>query len=525
MLALTGAVFLFCLYVRWRLLDVPLERDEGEYAYMGQLLLQGIPPYLQAYTMKLPGVCAAYALIMLLFGQSLFGIHFGLLLVNAANPLLVGLLARRLFNPPAALAAAASYALLALSQSVLGVFAHATHFVVLFVLAGLLLLLRHLDTGRLAPLLGSGICLGLAITMKQHAFLIAGFAVLYYAWRSRSLPTRNVNAPWVNGGWLLIGILIPLLLLVAWMAVAGVFQQFWFWTVRYALSYAGGVPLRSGVAIFFNTFKDVAGPQFPLWLLGGVGLGALFSRPRLCRDRPLLFGLLFFSLLAISPGFRYRDHYFVLLLPSIALLIGAAVAAIEHLMARARSDRLTVTVPCLLLASALLWSSYRERAYFLQLTPVQVSRDTYGRNPFPESLKVAHYVRERTSPRDHIAVLGSEPQIYFYSNRRSATGHIYMYGLMEYHPDAERMQQEMIGEIEAAGPKYIVFVNVQASWVVRPGSQRLIFAWAKDYLDHFYEEVGKVAIFRDHTVYQFDEEVARSDPRLNSELLVYRRKS
>ena len=31
--------------VRIRLLDFPLERDEGEYAYAGQLILQGIPPY------------------------------------------------------------------------------------------------------------------------------------------------------------------------------------------------------------------------------------------------------------------------------------------------------------------------------------------------------------------------------------------------------------------------------------------------------------------------------------------------
>src|SRR5664279_2208942 len=30
--------------VRLRLLNLPLERDEGEYAYAGQLMLQGVPP-------------------------------------------------------------------------------------------------------------------------------------------------------------------------------------------------------------------------------------------------------------------------------------------------------------------------------------------------------------------------------------------------------------------------------------------------------------------------------------------------
>ena len=41
--------------VRMRLVDLPLERDEGEYAYAGQLLLQGVPPYELAYNMKFPG--------------------------------------------------------------------------------------------------------------------------------------------------------------------------------------------------------------------------------------------------------------------------------------------------------------------------------------------------------------------------------------------------------------------------------------------------------------------------------------
>ena len=67
MLVLT---LLFTAGVRYRLLDVPLERDEGEYAYAGQLILQGIPPYGEIYNMKLPGIYAAYAVILKIFGQN-----------------------------------------------------------------------------------------------------------------------------------------------------------------------------------------------------------------------------------------------------------------------------------------------------------------------------------------------------------------------------------------------------------------------------------------------------------------------
>jgi len=98
--------------IRTRLLGVPLERDEGEYAYAGQLILQGVPPYTLAYNMKFPGVYAAYAAIMSIFGQTITGIHLGLLLVNAATILLIFLLGRQLVNSVVGLVAGMSYAVL-----------------------------------------------------------------------------------------------------------------------------------------------------------------------------------------------------------------------------------------------------------------------------------------------------------------------------------------------------------------------------------------------------------------------------
>jgi hypothetical protein len=94
---------LFCLVIaiRIRLLGIPLERHEGEYAYAGQLMLQGIPPYKLAYNMKFPGTYAAYAVIMSIFGQTIVGIHMGFLLVNATTIALIFLLGRRLTNSTA----------------------------------------------------------------------------------------------------------------------------------------------------------------------------------------------------------------------------------------------------------------------------------------------------------------------------------------------------------------------------------------------------------------------------------------
>src|SRR5262249_54424035 len=109
-LAIALIILLFA-GIRFRLRDMPLERDEGEYAYAGQLILHGVPPYQLAYNMKLPGTYAAYALLMAVFGQTPSGIHIGVILVNSACVLLVFAIARRLFEPLAASVAGATFAL------------------------------------------------------------------------------------------------------------------------------------------------------------------------------------------------------------------------------------------------------------------------------------------------------------------------------------------------------------------------------------------------------------------------------
>src|SRR5271165_6141379 len=86
---LLAIALIFAVYVRVRLREFPLERDEGEFAYAGQLILQGVPPYKLAYNMKLPGTYIAYAALMAIFGQTTSGIHLGLLAVNLAT---IGLL-------------------------------------------------------------------------------------------------------------------------------------------------------------------------------------------------------------------------------------------------------------------------------------------------------------------------------------------------------------------------------------------------------------------------------------------------
>src|SRR5262245_52162994 len=180
---LVGLTILFALTVRVRLRDMPLERDEGEYAYAGQLILQGIPPYQLAYNMKLPGTYAAYAVIMAVFGETPAGVHVGLIVVNSASIFLLFLMVRRLFDPLAGVIAGASFALFTIRPLVLGLAAHATHFVTLFALLAIWTLFLALGSNRLLLYFASGLSFGLAFLMKQPGIFFGVFGGLYLCLR------------------------------------------------------------------------------------------------------------------------------------------------------------------------------------------------------------------------------------------------------------------------------------------------------------------------------------------------------
>ncbi len=519
------AILLLTAAVRIRLVDVPLERDEGEYAYAGQLILQGAPPYGNVYNMKLPGTYAAYALIEAVFGETHRGIHLGLLLLNAGTILLVFLLANRLLGPVCGLTAAAAFALLCLGQPVQGIFANAEHFVLLPALGGILLLVGSgTRRGAWRTLAGASL-LGVAFLMKQQGvafILFAGLHLLHAELRVRPFEWKPLSTRLLA---FIVGVLLPfgLTCLILWRA--GVFEKFWFWTFEYARAYVTGLPLSDG----WNNLRGRAVMLFLsapfLWILAGIGLTAL-AWNREARKRAIFVGgFTIFSFLAVCPGLYFRPHYFILLLPAIALLSGVAVAALEDLFTGSRAAKLGRALSFLVIIGSIVQGAYTQRSFLFFSDPLTACRTTYGLNPFPESLEIARYLREHTTEEDRIAVIGSEPQIYFYARRRAATGYIYTYALMEDHEFADVMQQEMIEEIETARPKFLVFVNVPTSWLAGPESNTRIFGWSERYRDEFYEIAGIIDMVSwDRILYRWDEEAVGYTPKSDLWLAVFKRK-
>src|SRR5438093_968601 len=247
-----GVTLIVVLAARIRLLGLPLERDEGEYAYTGQLLLQGIPPYQLAYSMKFPGTSVAYALLMSIFGDSITAIHGGLSLINLLT-------------------------------------------------AGLILFF-----GRNLIFLSSA----------SVPFLVSCLAF----WK------------------------------------AGVFEKFWFWTIKYAGHYGSQVSIAEGFRLFAGHFWGALGTAWPIWSLAAIGAIVCVVKPALRPRASFLITFAFFSALAVCPGFYFRPHYFILLLPAVSLLAGTAViGAFETFQKGAHKFRITIVLLFALCLACPLW--------------------------------------------------------------------------------------------------------------------------------------------------------------------------
>jgi hypothetical protein len=427
--------------------------------------------------------------------------------------LMVFLLTRRLFDDYTGVVACATYGILSLGPGVQGTSAHATHFVLLPALGGIALLLKALENSKPLVFFLSGFLLGLSFLMKQPGLFFGTFALLYLI----SLQIYRIGTParplFSQCFIFTFGLSMPYLMTCSALYALGVFEKFWFWTVLYAIEYSSLQSLADGISLFLAKMSIIADGFYLLWIMAGIGLFILWWEKRVRASAIFVCGFFFFSCLAICPGFYFRQHYFILVLPAIAIFTGVAI---RYCHARCASLKIAWFIPPLLYLTCFFHGIFLKKVFFFTGSPVTACRYMYYPNPFPESLSVAEYVRNHSAPDSTIAVMGSEPQIYFYARRRSATSYLYMYSLMEKQRYALIMQQEMIQEIERSRPEYIIYAKIPFSWLRREESETLLLTWFEQYRK-LYTITGIVEIVSPReTKYLWDDQAKNYRPQADA---------
>jgi len=120
---------------------------------------------------------------------------------------------------------------------------------------------------------------------------------------------------------------------------------------------------------------------------------------------------------------------------------------------------------------------------------------------------------------------GSEPEIYFYVHRHAASGYIYMYDISSAAVHAAEMKREMLREVEAARPEFIVDVHDRFSWSggFSLETQR-IHEWSEQYLKSGnYRRVAAAENVNDKIVCRFNSDAVDYLPSSEFYICVYQR--
>lgn len=468
-----GALLLFVLMVRVHLLSVPFERDEGGFAYIAYQMIEGKQLYVDLYEIKPPLLYMTYALFITIFGHSIEGIHTGLLLFDLAYILLLFFFARSFFDKTIALVASAAFAILSLSPNLLGFAAHATHFAILPGLGGIALLMKALETDHKKLFFWAGLAFGTAFLYKQqviHFMLFGGvYTIVDFA---RKKPSNWKN--WfISEAILVVGSVLPYALVVLFMIITGRFDDFWFYTFTWPSEFATSSETGASWYIFDLQIKNVITNQEWLWYLAPAGLVALFLVPTKNQWRFFIGLFALFMSLSVATGFHFYQHYFVVLIPAIALLNGFFVRNVGLLVNKFLNVNWGIVFPLALFALAWGQIIQHDSSYFFEPDPDKILHNAYGTNPFVESPVIGQFIQANSQPSDQLVIACSEPQIGFYAQRSSVTGHAFTYPLVDNGNYMQQLQDEFIEDITTKQPEISVFTFLGTSWLNRDPSGRL----------------------------------------------------
>jgi hypothetical protein len=517
--AILVLTIIFVAAVRLRIADTPLERDEGEFAYAGQLIRQGHIPYNYLYNIKLPGTYAAYAAIMTFFGETPVGIHLGLLLVNVASIVLIYLLGKKLADATAGAIAAVFFALLTLDPGLYGFAAHATHFVVLFALGGFYFLLRAIETERRLNALFSGICMGISFVCKQPGMAFGVMAFGFFVWLAarRGKPALRM--------YYAIGWLAPYAAVCVVMWIGGTFDLFWLWTVNYAAAHSRPV---SDMLPWLHSAWQAAPPRLQLVALA-LFIAVIFvsmQRGIFLWKRIFLLAIALSGGTAVTAGFYYYLHYFIMLIPAVALVLSITVTEFSNRLRTSAPGTWLPAVPIIGLAIWALVFVELLRDYLFVNSPDTIVATRYVGNPFVQTRKIGEYLRSHSQPNARIAVLESEPEIFVYAHRSSSTGYIYAYDMTAPGPARFEIEQNFKRALIASDPDYVVFVCAPFAWTPQDAAGLALADWCYAFANAHYTRVaiadGLTPTFQD-TIYKWDAEALNYKRCFPQFIEVYRR--
>ncbi|MBD3272659.1 MAG: phospholipid carrier-dependent glycosyltransferase [Elusimicrobia bacterium] len=511
-LGLTGIILAFVLpfVLRLRYIGVPLERDEGAYAYGAWRMIAGDLLYRDLVDFTPPGIFYIYAIARKLFGSTASAIRIGTGFYMLAVLACMFFLVKRITGTRTAWIATAILGVISASPTILGFTANKETFLLLPIIAAWYWYESGTRENSYYKLFLSGCAAGIGLIIKQ---VLIFFAVALFVCSLIDLWNKNKNriSHGLYGSLLFgLGVLVPGILIIGYYAMRGALSSYIYWVFVYPFEF-GSVPIAIsfGIQRLWDQILAMGKSDLPFWVFGAGGLYIVLKEKSNFRYQLLVLGA---SLCAgVCAGMRFRPHYFIILTPVIALISGIGINAwFEYI-----NTRLSKTLRLIITLCTVIWligQPFYALRGFASASGNEISRRIYGANPFVESPTIADYIAKTTPVDETIFVMGSEPQIYFYAKRKNPTRHLFFYPLTAQYGTPRAFQEDVVKAVQKARPFYIIMINLQTSlYASEPSTDRYVFDELGRMIEADYRFNGYVLIGRTESLYMFD--VDQVDPR------------
>ena len=518
---------LLCLIVgvyiiRSKFLSIPFERDEGNYSYFGKLLLEGKIPYKDFFEQKFPGLFYFYGLIVWLFGDTVEGMHTGFMCVNILSVIFIYYTSRNLFSPIAGLISAATFAFVSLDPYLSGFTVQAEHGVAFFICLGLMFYSLFNTKSKWYYNFLMGVSFGCAFLIKTHGmFLIAwgGLILIFDFLVDKKKPFKDLIIQCLIYG---CGVLLFVAISFFVIYCKGSFNDMLYWTFYIAKNYVGKMPLSQGITYFKYNLDAITQNYMFFWIHSALAVFICFFKSIDVKKKVFGISLLFFSFITIVPGYFFYGHYWIQMIPGLSVVSGLTYYCIITILDKQFNIKFSWVKYVYLSIFGLFVFSHVSafKGYYLDPDYEQVLRSVYGNNPFPESMEIANYINAHSKPEDGIVLIGSEPEIYFYTHKKSPSRFSYFTAIVDNVPEHHQWQREFVRDVEKAKPRYLVFFNHPLSLLVQPNTDTYVFDWVKPYVDKNYHLVGLVDMIEgQHSVYKWGNDVKTYRPV--SKIVIY----
>jgi hypothetical protein len=526
-LGLLICIILMVILIRSNFLSIPFERDEGAYSYYGKLLLHGKIPYKEFYEQKFPGIFYFYAFMVSIFGDTVRGMHTGFIFLNVATIIIIYFTARNLFSAVAGVISAATFAILSLSPFLSGFTVQSEHGVAFFMSLGLLFYSLFNKTRKWQMVFFMGLAFGCAFMVKTNAVffvLWGGFILILDFFLGKEHTFKDlVRQVLVYSGGTLIIIAILFLIMIA----KGAFNEMLFWVYYIPKKYVGKIPLDMGIQFFKYNGSAIIQNYTLLWVHSLLAIVVCFLKPIGNKMKAFGITLLLFSFFTIVPGLYFYGHYWIMTIPGLSIAAGLTYYSIIAFLQQTSLAKFKgLKYVYLTIFGIFIFSNVSAmKEYYFQPDYETVLRAVYGNNPFPEAWEISEYINTNSKPEDGLVVVGSEPEIYFYTKKNCPSRHAYFSALVESVPEHKEWQREFSRDVEKAKPRYFIFFNHKISLLVQANTDHYVFDWMKQYIDSNYKLIGLVdMIDGQHSVYKWKEQLNNYRPVAENVVYIFERK-